>query len=151
MSVEPHIRFARKEDIPQVVALGKMLAAHEGLDYSENGQLQSLIRELFVQPAKLYCLVVEHEEDIVGYATYMKQYATLDGEDYIYIDCLYLKKNARGLGLGKKLIHQIQQKSTKLNCTLLQWQTPTNNTDAIHFYKKIGATAKSKQRFFLST
>ncbi|MFT5917067.1 MAG: hypothetical protein ACI81T_003581, partial [Bacteroidia bacterium] len=47
------------------------------------------------------------------------------------------------------LIRRIQSEAKKLNCSLIQWQTPDFNTRAMKFYKRIGASSKSKERFFL--
>jgi GNAT superfamily N-acetyltransferase len=79
----------------------------------------------------------------------MKQYATLDAQEYIYMDCLYIKQFVRGLGIGKQLIQSIQNDAKKLGCKQLQWQTPNQNKNAIRFYKQMGGISKSKQRFFL--
>ena len=35
------------------------------------------------------------------------------------------------------------------NIYLIQWQTPDFKARAIKFYKRIGATSKLKERFFL--
>ena len=96
-------------------------------------------------PPKLYCLVVQSDKYLIGYATYMKQYSTWEGCDYIYMDCLYLMEFARGLGIGKKLINRIQLEAEKLGCTAIQWQTPIFNTKAIKFYKSLGAISKPKR------
>jgi ribosomal protein S18 acetylase RimI-like enzyme len=39
----------------------------------------------------------------------------------------------------------------ELKVSQIQWQTPDTNENAIGFYKKIGASAKPKIRFFLNT
>jgi GNAT superfamily N-acetyltransferase len=95
-------------------------------------------------------LVVEKENTLIGYATFMKQFSTWDADFYIYLDCLYLKETSRGKGLGKIIMEMIKEYSKVENCTHIQWQTPNFNKKAIQFYLKIGATAKTKERFFLT-
>ncbi|MBL4707385.1 MAG: hypothetical protein JKY48_02970 [Flavobacteriales bacterium] len=40
------------------------------------------------------------------------------------------------------------ENSKQLGASLIQWQTPDFNVDAIRFYKRRGATSKLKGRFF---
>jgi GNAT superfamily N-acetyltransferase len=79
----------------------------------------------------------------------MKQYATWDAAYYVYMDCLFLTEDARGKGVGEELINRIKLEANALDCTHIQWQTPDFNERAIKFYNRIGATSKSKERFFL--
>ncbi len=149
MIIKRHIRFAEPKDIPGIVELCALHAAFEKSGYAREEKAARLERDLFSNAPKLYCLVVESDKQLIGYATYMKQYATWDAMEYIYMDCLYLKPFARGLGIGEKLVQKIQKEGKKLRCNLIQWQTPDFNVRAMKFYKKIGATSKSKERFFL--
>lgn len=144
------IRFAKKQDIHQIINLCEAHAIYEQSDYSKNGKVAQLTKDLFSNTPKLFCLVVETETELIGYATFMKQYATWNAEEYIYMDCLFMKGKARGLGLGEKLIIKIKEEGRKFGCGLIQWQTPDFNVRAIKFYNRIGATSKSKERFFLT-
>ena len=85
---------------------------------------------------------------LLCYATYMRQYATWDACEYIYMDCLFIKEFARGYGLGEKLVNKIKQEGKKLRCDLIQWQTPDFNIRAMKFYRRIGSVSNSKERFF---
>jgi hypothetical protein len=55
-----------EKHLPGIVALGVLLAEHEELEYVENHQIQRLSKELFSETPKLFCLVAEHDEQIVG-------------------------------------------------------------------------------------
>ena len=105
---------------------------------------------LFSEEPSLYCLIAEHENQLIGYATYMKQFSTWDCAYYIYMDCLFLSENARSFGIGVKLIDRIKIEGTKLACSHIQWQTPNFNIRAMKFYDRIGASSKSKERYFLT-
>ncbi len=144
------IRFAESKDMQQIIELCEAHALYEKSDYSTKNKAVQLSKDLFSESSKLYCLVVESDKELIGYATYMKQYATWDACEYMYMDCLFIKDMARGFGIGEKLVKRIQKEGKKLNCILVQWQTPSFNTRAMKFYKRIGATSKSKERFFLS-
>lgn len=144
------IRFAKKEDIHQIIDLCEAHAIYEQSDYSKKGKANQLTKDLFSSTPKLYCLVVETKNKLIGYATFMKQYATWNAKEYIYMDCLFMKDEARGFGLGEKLIVKIKEEGKKFGCDLIQWQTPDFNVRAIKFYNRVGATSKNKERFFLS-
>ena len=104
---------------------------------------------MFCEKPTLYCLVVEYLDEIIGYSTYMKQFSTWDSDFYIYVDCLFMTEKSRSLGIGKKLIDEIKTQAKKMNCDLIQWQTPDFNTEAMKFYKKIGGVSKTKEGYFL--
>ncbi len=144
------IRFVESKDMQQIIELCEAHAQYEKSDYSTKNKAVQLSKDLFSETPKLYCLVVESDNELIGYATYMKQYATWNACEYMYMDCLFIKDMARGFGIGEKLVKRIQKEGKKLNCILVQWQTPSFNTRAMKFYKRIGATSKSKERFFLS-
>ncbi len=150
MKINPEIRFARKGDIEHIIDLCELHAAYEKSSYSRTGKAQLLLDGLLGVNPKLFCLVVEGEKNLLAYATYMKQYATWDAMEYVYMDCLYVREAIRGQRIGEKLVSRIKEEGQKMGCAWIQWQTPTFNTRAIKFYNRIGATYKSKERFFLN-
>ena len=79
----------------------------------------------------------------------MKPFSTWDAEFYIYMDCLFLKDTSRGLGIREQLFESIKAECKKIGCSIMEWQTPNFNTRAIKYYNHIGASSKSKERFFL--
>ncbi|WP_255452597.1 GNAT family N-acetyltransferase [Aquimarina sp. RZ0] len=90
------------------------------------------------------------KNEIVGYATFMKQFSTWDAQYYMYLCCLYLKEKNRGNGIGKEIMNWVKTYAKDQNCSRMQWQTPSFNTEAIKFYKNLGAIAYNKERFLWS-
>lgn len=146
----PKIRLVQLQDLPQLLDLCAAHAAYEKCSYDPEGKQERLAKDLFSDAPKLYCLVVEYEGLLIGYATYMAQYATWDAQEYLYMDCLYLTESSRGYGIGVKIIKKLTDEAKRLGCSHIQWQTPDFNTGAIRFYSRIGGTSKSKERFFLT-
>lgn len=142
------IRFVEEADIDQLIDLCEAHAHYEQARYTRTGKAVQLAADLFCETPKLYGLVVEQHGNLVGYATYMRQYATWDANDYVYLDCLFLDEAVRGLGIGTQLMERVREETQRLGCSLIQWQTPDFNTRAITFYNRLGATSKSKERFF---
>lgn len=79
----------------------------------------------------------------------MKQYSTWNAAEYLYMDCLFLDDKYRSNGIGVALVNEMKKFGKENDITGIQWQTPDFNERAIKFYKKIGATSLSKERFFL--
>lgn len=148
MNNSPIIRFANPGDAEALVLLCKAHAHYEKATYDPTGKHEALTKSLLASPPAFYCLVAELHNKLIGYATYMPQFSTWDACSYIYMDCLFLNEKSRGLGIGEKLMHRIKTEAQKLGIDLIQWQTPDFNTSAIRFYQRIGAVAKTKERFF---
>lgn len=133
----------------QLIELCQAHAAYEECEYNSLGKSLRLGVLLFCDEPPLKCIVVETDEELIGYATFMKQFSTWDAAYYVYMDCLYLKESARGMGIGKELMDQVVEYAEKEFCKQVQWHTPTFNTRAIKFYRNYGAYSKEKERFFL--
>lgn len=142
------IRFAQKEDIEQIIELCKAHAKYEKANYSKVDKAELLFNYLFNQHDILSCLVVVKQSRVVGYATFMKQFSTWEAKYYLYLDCLFLRSEVRGKGIGKKMMLQIKEIAEQKKCSWIEWQTPIFNDKAIKFYHNLGAKSKLKTRFF---
>ncbi|MBP8033618.1 MAG: GNAT family N-acetyltransferase [Bacteroidia bacterium] len=144
------IRNATPADLPEIIKLCAEHAAYEKAEYSGLGKAENLNAIFFLEMPKAFCLIVENESGILGYATYSFEFSTWDAEFYTHMDCLYLRDNYRGFGIGEALIKEIAKAAKANGCTVLQWQTPVFNERAIKFYYKVGATSKEKLRLYLN-
>lgn len=147
-----NVRRARVDDLPEVVALIAEHAVYEKADPPAKGLAERLGFLLFGEPEpRLIGLVAELREGgpLVGYATCSAEVSTWDGEEYLHMDCLYLRDGHRGLGIGELLMDAVRGEARRLGLGQVQWQTPVWNDGAIRFYGRIGATSKDKRRFFL--
>lgn len=144
------VRAASIQDLDDIIRLCREHASFEGSSYDSSGQLQALKEYLFGQNKVLNCIVVQEGSDVVGYATFMKQFSTWDGQFYVYMDCLFLNEGYRGKGYGVAMVQHIKEYAQMEGCPIIQWQTPAFNKTAIAFYKKLGAISRLKERFFWS-
>lgn len=150
MKMKYKIRQAEPEDIIEIIRLCAEHAEFEASEYSPEGKAEELERHLFKRQPRIYCLLAESMTgQILGYATFMKEFSTWDAGFYVHMDCLFLRPNARNLGIGEHLINEIAKASLKLNCKQIQWQTPASNDRAIRFYYRMGATSRQKVRLYL--
>ncbi len=91
------------------------------------------------------------DTELLGYATCVPEFATWAGAEYLHMDCLYLRPGHRGRGIGRALIDAVAAHAAALGLPEVQWNTPDWNDGAIRFYDRLGATARTKQRYTLRT
>ena len=72
------LRFAQKKDLQKIIHLCELHATFEQADYNPKQKKEQLSNYLFSDIPSLYCLVVEKDAELIGYATYMKQFSTWD-------------------------------------------------------------------------
>ncbi|UII32120.1 GNAT family N-acetyltransferase [Fulvivirga ulvae] len=141
------IREAKPGDMDEIIGLSYEHAAFERAEIPAHVDWQVLADHIF-HHKDVYCLVVEDQDQVVGFATLMKQFSTWDAAYYLYLDCLYLKSIARGKGLGQVMMQKVAALAKSHECGLMQWQTPVFNEPAIRFYERLGAASQDKKRFF---
>ncbi|WP_312286554.1 GNAT family N-acetyltransferase [Chryseobacterium gleum] len=142
------IRFAEEKDLSSIIELCKAHAQYERSSFKEGNKKEQLSKHILNPDSEIKCLIAESDTEIIGYATFFRQFSTWDAGYYMYVDCLFLKENARGNGTGKQIMELIKSYSKEQGCPIIQWQTPGFNTRAIKFYTLLGAERKNKERFF---
>lgn len=145
--MEYHIRAIQAEDLPALVELCHKHADYEQAVYSPINKEDLLGKALFAENPKLFCWVVESNKQLVGYTSYTFDYSTWDAGMFLYLDCLYLEPECRGLGIGEEIMQKLKTVAQQNNCVNMQWQTPGFNTNAIRFYERMGGVGKNKVRF----
>lgn len=143
------IRDCQPADVNKLIHLCQKHAEYERASFNPAGKEDKLKNALFGDHPRLFCLVIEVNETIVGYASYTFDFSTWDAATFMYLDCLYLEEEIRGFGIGEVVIEKLKQIAREKNCINIQWQTPEFNERAIQFYRRIGGTGKEKVRFSL--
>jgi len=147
---EVSIRRARPADVSALVALCIEHAAFEGVSLACGPDAQALQHALFGAAPPLLCWVAEYNGEVLGYATATREFSTWQAAYYLHMDCLYLKPEGRNNGLGERLMGMLAGDALRLECKEIQWQTPAANLRAASFYRRLGAQAKDKLRFYLT-
>lgn len=144
------IRNAEPHDIEEIVLLCAEHAEFEKANFSPLEKAEKLVKFLFAENPAVFCLVVESDDgELLGYTTFMPEFSTWEADYYVYMDCLFLRPQARNFGIGKQLIKEIATFAKSRNIKQLQWHTPDFNERAVKFYHRIGANSKEKMRFYL--
>ncbi len=129
-----HVRQATETDFNAIHALIMELAA-----FVKMPEKVSITPEQMILDKDIFkALVVEHENEIIGFASYYYTYFSWTGKS-IYIDDIYVKDTFRGKGIGTDLMQHIFEIGRKNNCKKVRWQVSNWNSKAIAFYKILGA------------
>jgi len=141
------IRPAGIDDLDALLRLCAEHARHEGCEYSAEGKHAGLLRALSTSPPRLWLWVAQAGDELVGYAAASREFSTWQASDFLHLDCLYVGAAQRDAGIGAALLQTVASHAEQCGLQEIQWQTPVWNQDAARFYRRAGATEKSKLRF----
>jgi GNAT superfamily N-acetyltransferase len=132
------IRKARASDAEALHALIVELAVFERCDDAVEVSIEQLRRDGFSEPRRFEALVAEQAGEVIGMALYYPRYSTWKGV-CLYLEDLFVRQSARGLGIGKALLGAVVQAGVEQGAARVQWQVLDWNAEAIRFYKSVGA------------
>ena len=143
MNKEVIIRKGQEKDLGLIVDLIKELAVFEKLLDEVVADEAILRKSLFGD--KQYAEVVIAEVDAIpmGFALFFHNFSTFLGRPGIYLEDLYVRPEARGKGVGKKLLQYLAALCVERECGRLEWSVLDWNKGAIGFYESIGAKPMS--------
>lgn len=133
------VRFARPEDVPDVLRLIRALAAYEREPDAVATTEGDLHHWLFGDDAVASVLVAELDGAVVGMALWFRTYSTWTGLPGIHLEDLFVDPAARGSGLGKALLAALARIALDRGYPRVEWVVLDWNTPSIEFYEAIGA------------
>ena len=138
------IRAATPADVPLVLAFIRELAVYEHLEHEVVATEADLHAALFgprpYAEVALACL----DGAAVGFALYFHNFSTFVGKPGIYLEDLFVRPAARGLGAGKLLFAHLARTALERGCARLDWAVLDWNTPSIGFYRSLGAIDQSE-------
>ena len=132
------IRFAKREDVPEILRFIKELAEYEKLG-DEVVADEKLLEEWIFDRKKAEVIFVLHEDKPVGFALFFHNFSTFLGRAGVFLEDLYVSPEYRKLGYGKELLVNLAKIAKKRGCGRLEWNCLDWNTPSIGFYKSLGA------------
>ncbi|KIW08847.1 uncharacterized protein PV09_00773 [Verruconis gallopava] len=151
MSSEPTIRLARREDVPEILAMIKELAAFEKAEDSVQATEESLAETLcfdtssdgvFPTKATGYAktfILTAPEGEVAGMALWFHNYSTWTSKPGIYLEDLFVRPKFRRRGYATLLLRELAKEVTRINGGRLEWWCLKWNQRALNFYEGIGA------------
>jgi len=132
MNIE--IRRAGELDFEQIIDLFKEFAEFER---TPEKMLNSVDR-MKAEKDFFNCFVAVSDGNIIGYVSWFFCYYTWSGKA-VYMDDLYVQPVFRGKGVGKQLLNKVLILAKESGCHKMRWQVSVWNSEAIDFYKSLGA------------
>ena len=142
MSVK--IRVATNADAPLILQFIRELAEYERLLHEVEATEADVRRDLFGENPRCFCEIAEHQGVPVGFALWFYNYSTFKGRAGIYLEDLFVRPAARGVGAGKALLRRLAQRCVDADLGRLEWAVLNWNTPSIAFYDSLGAEAKTE-------
>ena len=135
MSGEIIIRPATRSDVPRILGFIRELAAYE--EKAPPVGAQVLFGPRPGAEVVLACL----DGTPVGFALFFHNFSTFIGKPGIYLEDLYVRPEARGRGIGKRLFEWLARAALERGCARLDWAVLDWNEPSIGFYRSLGAVA----------
>lgn len=135
------IRVATVADAPLILAFIKELAEYERLLHEVEATEADIRRHLFGENPRAFCDIAEANGTPVGFALWFYNYSTFRGRAGIYLEDLFVRPEARGLGAGKALLARLAQRCVEADLGRLEWAVLDWNAPSIAFYDSLGAAA----------
>lgn len=95
-----------------------------------------------------HAYIVFNDHIPLGYALFYYTFSTMTGKRGIYLLDLYVRDNARGLGLGKALFKALSTHAIENDCCRIDWDCLKWNKGSIEFYHSLDATVRDDHDFF---
>ena len=149
------VRDAVPGDAPLILQLVKDLAAYErdpdAVVMTEEMVLANLFgiglptggRGPFAE-----AIIGEVDGTAQGCAVYFHNFSTWTGKPGVYLEDLFVRPQARGVGLGRALLERVAQVAVERGCARVDWLVIDWNEPAIGFYKSLGARALTDWTIF---
>jgi len=139
MNNEFKIKPASIEDVPLILSFIKELAEYEKLSHEVIATETILKETLFGDNVHAEVVIGYLNSEPVSFALYFHNYSTFLGLPGIYLEDLFVKPEARGMGIGQKMLAYLAHLAKSRKCGRLEWRVLDWNETAIRFYKRIGA------------
>lgn len=141
MSGEIAIRPATRSDLPRILAFIRELAVYEHLEHEVVASETEVGAALFGPRPYAEVVFACLDGTPVGFALFFHNFSTFLGRAGIYLEDLYVRPEARGLGVGKRLLAWLARTALERGCARLDWAVLDWNEPSIGFYRSLGAVA----------
>ena len=133
-----HISLATLYDIPALCKLLSILFNQEQ-EFSADAERQSRgLAQIISHPETGSILVARHQEQVIGMVNLLYTVSTALGERVAILEDMVITPEARGMGLGSKLLSQAITHARQQGCQRITLLTDHDNLAAQQFYARQG-------------
>ncbi len=138
------IREIKKDDLKILLSLLKELAEYENM-LDEFKCDENILKKAFLEDKIAKALLLEFENQVVGYAIYFINFSSFWGKGGIYLEDIYIKKEFRRRGFAKEVFRYLARICKEKDYKRLEWLCLIENELGIKFYENLKATNLSKK------
>ncbi|WP_282611167.1 GNAT family N-acetyltransferase [Pelagibius sp. Alg239-R121] len=146
-----NVREATPDDIPLIAELILDLAEYEKLADLISYNHEDIRRALFSDSPDAEVRIGEVDGKPEGFALFFHNYSTFLGRRGLYLEDLFVRPEARGKGLGKRLLVELAKTAKARDCARMEWFVLDWNVPSIEFYKSLGAQPMEGWKIFRLT
>jgi GNAT superfamily N-acetyltransferase len=142
MSEPISIRPAVEGDVALILQFIRDLAQYEHLEHQVVATQEMLREALFGSRPYAEVVLAGLNGEPVGFALFFHNFSTFLGQAGIYLEDLYVRPEARGHGVGRRLLSWLAATAVSRGCGRLEWAVLDWNEPSIRFYRNLGAVAQ---------
>ncbi len=147
MDFNIEIKKVDYEQASVLLSMIRLMAEHEG-EADEVINTEEKIKETVCRNENVSAYIVYADKTPAAYLIYFYTYSSYLGCMNMYIEDIFIKKEYRKYGLGKKLMKFAAKKAKENGCGRLDWTCISENISAIEFYKHIGGKHLEERMYF---
>jgi GNAT superfamily N-acetyltransferase len=133
------IRPAGAHEMALVLGFIRELAVYEHLEHEVVATEADLSAALFGPKPYAEVVFACVAGVPLGFALFFHNFSTFRGKPGIYLEDLFVRPQARGLGLGRRLLAWLARTAVERGCARLDWAVLDWNEPSIGFYRGLGA------------
>jgi ribosomal protein S18 acetylase RimI-like enzyme len=135
----PNTRLRPATDQDVAIVLEMMDDFNRSEDISvERASLEGALRKLLREPSLGQVMIIEEERKVSGYSVLTYGYdLEFAGRD-AYVTEFYLRPEARGRGLGKWMLAQVEEQAREAGVRALHLMVRPENGPALALYRRAG-------------
>lgn len=145
------IRPASRADVPLVLEFIRDLARYERLEHEVAASEAELGEALFGERRYAEVVFACVGGEPVGFALFFHNFSTFKGRPGIYLEDLFVRPQARGRGIGRRLLAYLARTAVERRCARLEWAVLDWNEPSIGFYRSLGAVPLDEWTLFRLT
>jgi len=142
------IRLAGVEDAEIVHTMIYALAELLGHERKVVSTVEDLIEHGFSRQAAFEVLLAERGGEAMGICLFFYSFSTWRGALGVYIQDLYVSEEARGTGLGRRLVGETCRIAAAQGANHLRLVVDTNNSGAQAFYETLGMKVRDDELIY---
>jgi ribosomal protein S18 acetylase RimI-like enzyme len=145
------IRLATADDASGIHGMIVELARATGLRQEVTSKPEHFLRHGAGERPAFEAYVAERDGKALGLCLFFYSFSSWRGELGVYVQDLYVSDEARGTGLGRRLIAETVRHATERGATYLRLSVARENAAAQQFYSRIGMSESGEECIYQAT